>query len=226
MWSILLIRIIAHNHEGTLRGVCLINLLANWSLLPFLIITLQWQCRFPLIEFPRLGLCYLETGVPGWLFVSDIYTQSPDTTMTRPQTVAGGYWAPVMVMRYSISNLINNRNDFHDHELRQFAWSQVLTSHPLASFGNFKIKLPQEKIPFQQIDRIWPAMIHVSSAEIFILDYHQEHPSHLRSGHKQILTPYRKAPGECLIHSMRGTHGWHIPRWHLSPDADLWPHGN
>ena len=48
--------------------------------------------------------------------------------MTRPQTVAGGYWAPVMVMRYSISNFINNRNDFHDHELRQFAWSQVLTA--------------------------------------------------------------------------------------------------
>ena len=49
-------------------------------------------------------------------------------------------------------------------------------------------------------------MMHISSAEIFIRDYHQEHPSHLRSGHKQILTPYRKAPGECLIHSMRGGH--------------------
>ena len=49
-------------------------------------------------------------------------------------------------------------------------------------------------------------MMHVQSAEIFIPDYHQEHPSHLRSGHKQILTPYRKAPGECLIHSMRGGH--------------------
>lgn len=53
--------------------------------------------------------------------------------------------------------------------------------------------------------------------------YHQEHPSHLRSEHKQILTPYRKAPGECLIHSKcgRGDEGTWVT--HITSPGDICP---
>ena len=164
-------------------------------------------------------------------YLSVIYLyESPDTTMmTRPQTVASGrwllsYWAQGMAMRYSISNIINNRNDFHDHELRQFAWSQVLTGHHSAS-----TVLWYSVITWCLLTRHKTCLkrwCSVHQLKYLYRIYHQEHPSHLRSEHKQILTPYRKTPGECLKNSMRGTHGRHIPRWHLSPDADLWPHGN
>ena len=63
---------------------------------------------------PRLTIC------------RDIYSKLDTTMITRVGDcgwwqVATGDW---MAMRYSISNIINNRNDFHDHELRQFAWSR------------------------------------------------------------------------------------------------------
>ena len=67
---------------------------------------------------PRLTIC------------RDIYSKLDTTMITRVGDcgwwqVATGDW---MAMRYSISNIINNRNDFPDHELRQFAWSGAHTA--------------------------------------------------------------------------------------------------
>ena len=91
----------------------------------------QWTWRrFPLIASPaRATRVYLD-WVPGWLFVGIFirsYRHNNDHQGRRLRLVAGGYW-DWMAMRYSISNIINNRNDFHDHELRQFAWSGAHTA--------------------------------------------------------------------------------------------------
>ena len=238
MCSILLIRNIAHNHEETFRGACCERLLippVNWCLLllphPFS----SLRCRFPLIEFPRLGPGYLEleTGVPGWLFVCDIFIRAQTQQWwpgRRLRLVAGGYWAQGMAMRYSISNIINNRNDFHDHELRQFAWSQVLTVHHSASndlwYSIFTWVL-LSVYPADATQKIEKMML-ISSAQIFIPD--------LSSGASITSEIWAQTNSYPLQEGARGMFdtfqvwegGWghlgdthHIPRWHLSPPC--WP---
>lgn len=133
-------------------------------------------------------------------------------------------------MRYSISNIINNRNDFHDHELRQFAWSQVLTVHHSASndlwYSIFTWVL-LSVYPADATQKIEKMML-ISSAQIFIPD--------LSSGASITSEIWAQTNSYPLQEGARGMFdtfqvwegGWghlgdthHIPRWHLSPPC--WP---